>query len=577
MRAVRFGILGPLEIRDIHGRPLEAPTGRSEHLLVGLLLRANCQVPLDWLTEMLWNGRSPRSYMANLQTYISRLRRTLPDVPIEWLQGGYRLSIDPDQVDAHRFVHHGEVGRAAAANGAAGQAADHFRRALALYRGAPLISMTAGPFEPDLARLAELRLTMLEGLTDAELASGQVTDAILRLGSLVRQHPLRESLWAQLMVALAKAGRVAEALESFHEVRTVLRDELGADPGERLRNLHQSILRGEIATDASPPRSACQLPPDIADLTGRSEVVSKVIEAVGRATSVPPVVAISGMPGIGKTALAVHVAHALRHVFPDGQLFARLSAPLELPGLDPIAWRSNLADKRVLLVLDDAPSARQVLPLLPGTAGCATIVTSRRRLTDLPGAQLILLNTLTDDEALVMLGRIVGTARVIDELAAAQEIGTYCAGLPLALRIAGVRLTARPDWRLATFATRLADESRRLDELAVDGVAVRTSLGNSYFALDLLARRTLRLLAKEIPVSALASALGVDQAIADAAVDRLIHMNLLECAKRPDEQPCYRIHELLGIFASERVQAREYPDLHHHVVRGQSSTSGKYC
>jgi DNA-binding SARP family transcriptional activator len=187
---------------------------------------------------MLWDGREPRSHLANLQTYASRLRRMLPGVPIDWHQGGYRIAVDPEQVDAHVFVRLAKAGQNAVSSD---ERASHYRSALALWRGAPLSGIAAGPFEPELTRLAELRLSMLEGLTDADLAAGRLTEAIARLDDLVHQHPWQEALWAQLITALIRANRLAEALGTFHEASRVLRDELGTGPGERLLALHRSI------------------------------------------------------------------------------------------------------------------------------------------------------------------------------------------------------------------------------------------------------------------------------------------------------------------------------------------------
>nr|WP_042182659.1 BTAD domain-containing putative transcriptional regulator [Kibdelosporangium sp. MJ126-NF4]CEL15131.1 Signal transduction response regulator / Disease resistance domain-containing protein / Tetratricopeptide repeat-containing protein [Kibdelosporangium sp. MJ126-NF4]CTQ93273.1 transcriptional regulator, SARP family [Kibdelosporangium sp. MJ126-NF4] len=242
---MRFGILGPLEVRDEQGNPVAVPAGRPARLLVGLLLRPARPVPTDWLVEMLWNGHAPRSYLANLQTHVSRLRRLLPDAPIERRDvercgDAYQITIDPDCVDAERFALHSTAGRAA---GVGDQAAAHFRAALALYRGAPLAG-AAGPFEPDLVRLAELHLSSMEGLAEADLAAGRYHEVIVRLGPLVRRHPLREPLWDLLIRAFAHSGRAAEAVDAYHEVRTVLRDELGLDPGLRLRQTYEWILRG---------------------------------------------------------------------------------------------------------------------------------------------------------------------------------------------------------------------------------------------------------------------------------------------------------------------------------------------
>jgi DNA-binding SARP family transcriptional activator len=233
---VNFGILGPLEIHPDQG----LPAGRVAQLLAALLLRAGDTVPLSRLVDMLWDGREPRSHLANLQTYASRLRRMLPGVPVDWHQGGYRIGVDPGQVDAHVFVRLAKTGQNAATPD---ERASHYRSALALWRGAPLSGIAAGPFEPDLTRLAELRLSMLEGLTDADLAAGRLTEAIARLDDLVHEHPWQESLWAQLVTALISANRVDEALDTFHQASRVLRDELGAGPGELLLRSIQSLPR----------------------------------------------------------------------------------------------------------------------------------------------------------------------------------------------------------------------------------------------------------------------------------------------------------------------------------------------
>jgi pentatricopeptide repeat protein len=233
---VRFGILGPLEIH-----PHQAlPAGRVAQLLAALLLRAGGTVPLNRLVDMLWDGREPRSHLANLQTYASRLRRMLPGVPIDWHQGGYRIAVDPEQVDAHVFARLAKAGQNAVSPD---ERASHYRSALALWRGAPLSGIAAGPFEPELTRLAELRLSMLTGLTETDLAAGRLTEAITRLDDLVRRHPWQEALWAQLVTALVRANRVDEALDTFQEASRVLRDELGAGPGELLLRSIQSLPR----------------------------------------------------------------------------------------------------------------------------------------------------------------------------------------------------------------------------------------------------------------------------------------------------------------------------------------------
>nr|WP_225954478.1 AfsR/SARP family transcriptional regulator [Kibdelosporangium phytohabitans] len=200
---------------------------------------------------MLWNGHAPRSYLANLQTHVSRLRRLLPGAPIERQQDAYQIAVDPDRVDAERFARLSAAGQAA---GVGDEAAGHFRKALDLYRGTPLTGAEAGPFEPDLARLAELHLVSVEGLAEADLAAGRYHEVVVRLKPLVRQVPLREPLWDLLIRAFARAGRVAEAVDAYHEVRLVLRDTLGLDPGPGLRETYESILAG---TQQQAPTTCC--------------------------------------------------------------------------------------------------------------------------------------------------------------------------------------------------------------------------------------------------------------------------------------------------------------------------------
>ncbi|MDG4770262.1 AfsR/SARP family transcriptional regulator [Solwaraspora sp. WMMD792] len=603
---MEFEVLGALTVRDHARRVVTVPPGRPTRLLVGLLLRAGRRVPVGELAELLWEGDPPKSYLANLQTHVSRLRRLLPHTPIRWQVDGYRIDADPDQIDVHLFAHEIDAARDAASNGDVRLAAMSFRHALDRFAGPPLAGVRAGSFTADLARLDELRLAAEEGLLTAELAIGRHQPAVARAEALVRQHPLREPFWALLMRALAADGRVAEALDTYQRARDVLRDELGTEPGPRLAAVHRAALRGELpmAADATPtavpvaggaavPASpavppVCQLPPAVADFTGRGKVVTDLLARLTPAArTAPPVVVVSGPPGVGKTAVAVHAAHAVRRAYPDGVLFVRLSGATErsrasadvlrdlIEGLGAsvrsvpdrldaksAAWRSSVADRRLLVVLDDAASAGQVLPLLPGTPGCAVLVTSRWRLSDLPGAGLLVLQPLADDDGLVMLSRIVGPDRVAAEPAAAERVRDYCTNLPLALRIAGARLAARPDLALSTFADRLADRRRRLDELATTDQAVRGSLHLSYVGLAPPARQILRRIAvlgaRDVPARALVllCGTGTGPAAAEAAVDQLIGANLVEVDTAHPE-PRYRLHDLLRAYARERADTEE--------------------
>ncbi|WP_165521787.1 AfsR/SARP family transcriptional regulator [Micromonospora zingiberis] len=591
---MKFRVLGVLAVHDDAGLPVAVPPGHPSRLLTGLLLRAGHRVPIEELADLLWEADPPKSHRANLQTHVSRLRRLLPGVSIRREVAGYRIEVDPADIDAHLFGREVDAGLRAADRGEYVRAEAHLRQALARCHGPPLVASGVGAFAADLARLAELRLVAEEALLGVEVGGGRHRAAIVRARALVQEHPLREPMWALLMEALARDGRFAEALDTFHQVRGILRDELGTAPGQRLTAIHRAVLQGKPPADrrttARPPAGAdpvCQVPLATADFTGQDKALSDLVTRLTPTDRpAPPIVVVSGPPGVGKTTLAVHAAHALRADYPDGALFIRLSgatrqarAPGEVlldliqgiggstsPGRDNVetrsaAWRALAADRRLLVVLDDAATGNELLPLLPGTAGCAVLVTSRRRITDLPGAGLLLVQPLTDEQGLVMLRRIVGVDRVAADAAAAERIRDYCANLPLALRIAGARLAARPDLSLADFAERLADERRRLDELSTSDHAVRGSLRLSYQDLDPTARQLLRRLAvlgtREVPAAALALLAGTDAVRADAAVEHLVGANLLDTTTTGQGEPRYRLHDLLRTFGRERAVLEE--------------------
>jgi tetratricopeptide (TPR) repeat protein/transcriptional regulator with XRE-family HTH domain len=364
-----------------------------------------------------------------------------------------------------------------------------------------------------------------------------------------------------------------------------------------LRAAFEAAARdGNLAAWAGlPPGGAlCQLPPDVADFTGRAEQVALVRELLADATPgrTPPAVvvsAVAGKAGVGKTTLAVHVAHQLRSRFPDGQLYANLRGAGPRP-LDPgevLSWflrtlgvdgaaipcdlgeraalyRAWLADRRVLVVLDDAADEAQVRPLLPGTAACGVLATSRARLSGLEGARLLELEVLPPAQAVELLGRIAGAERVAAEPEAATTIAAACGGLPLAVRIAGARLAGRPHWSLARLAGLLADERRRLDQLAAGDLEVRASVALSYQALPSEQQRTFRFLgllaAPDFAAWVPAALLDLTWEQAEALVDRLVQAQLLEVAARdPTGQVRYRFHDLLRLYARERAAAEDPP------------------
>jgi DNA-binding SARP family transcriptional activator len=596
-----FRILGPIEVlHDGQRIALAGPKPRT--LLAALLLEPGRTVATDRLVDGVWGEQPPGTAGALVQTYISSLRRTLTPVAgrdlIATRPPGYALDIDPAHVDLSVFHGLAAAGREAAAAGRHREAADQFRAALALWRGPALAGLGEHFLRAAAVRLDELRLVVTEERLAAELAIGLTPGTIAELAELVHAHPLRERLRGQLMLALYRSGRQADALTVYREGRAALIDELGIDPGPELRTLHDQILRNDatlLAAPSSPappppadePRAPTQLPPAIADFVGREEQVAQAKAVLtGRGT---PICAVSGKAGTGKTALSVHVAQQVAASFPDGQLYAGLrgaAAPvlpaevlarflraLGVPSTDvpesleerAALYRSTLGGRRVLVVLDDAINAEQVRPLLPGSAGCAVLVTSRIRLAALAGAALLDLDVLPADEALALLGRVAGQERVAADPAAAQATVALCGYLPLAVRTAGARLAARSHWPVAHFARRLSDERRRLDELSVGDLEVRASLALSYADLGEVERSAFRRLGLlGVPDFApwIAGPL-LDRPVheAEQVVERLVDARLLDPAGVDAAgQVRYRLHDLLRVYARECAEAEESVD-----------------
>jgi DNA-binding SARP family transcriptional activator/tetratricopeptide (TPR) repeat protein len=565
-----FGVLGPLAIESPPGHWVALRGDRQRTLLAVLLLNANQHVHVDVLVEALWPERPPKSYASNLHTYLSRLRERIDGLRVEHGPLGYRLCVEPDELDLLVFrsaVAEGQrAGDALAASG-------HYRRALAQWRGPVLAGLHVPRLDADVARLESERLAVFEDCVDAELTAGRHGELTGELQAMITEHPLRERLAAQLMIALHRAGRQGDSLEIYRRLRTTLIEELGVEPGAEVRRVHAAVLRGEDPVPRMPPPvwPVCQLPPDIADFTGREAELAELTAVLGSAAGVPLAV-LTGEPGAGKSTLAVRAAHRLRARFPDGQLYvplgrdvgevlADLLRALGVPGpavpddvrARAAVFRGRLTDRRVLVVLDDAGDPEHVRALLPGTPGCAVLVTSRQRLSGLAGAHRLSLGPLSDAEATELLNRLAG-ARVARERAEAGRIVAACARLPLALRIAGSRLAIRPHLRLGELADRLEDEVRRLDELTVSDLAVRSSIALSHEGLRPPARRAFRLLGRcklvDLPAWAVTTLIGEPDA--DEAVEELVEASLLE-AREPDAtgEGRYRMHDLVRLYAAE--------------------------
>jgi DNA-binding SARP family transcriptional activator/tetratricopeptide (TPR) repeat protein len=570
---VKYGVLGPLLVTDGSGQWVRLRGHRQRSLLALLLFHANTRVPAERLVNALWPDLPPKSYASNLHTYLSRLRERFG--PIEHVGDGYRFAVDTADLDLLVFRAEADRGRRARQAGDPATAAVHLRTALAQWRGRPLDDVHLPVLDAEVARLEDERLSALEDCLDAELAAGRDAELIGELRVAVAEHPLRERLTGLLMIAMQRSGRQADALEVYRRTRATLVEETGLDPGAGLRAVHAAVLRGDDTT----PWPVRQLPAESDVFTGREESVAELTSLLAERRA--PVVLLTGEPGAGKSTLALRVAHRVLAAFPDGQLYANLAGATEPRPVDDVladllrglgvvgqgipedtdakaaVLRSRLADRQVLLVLDDAADPGQVRPLIPGTPTSAVLVTSRRRLTGLGTAHRVTVGSLRDGEARELLVRLAGD-RVAAEPAGAARIAAACGNLPLALRIAGTRLALRPGLSPAALADRLEDERRRLDELAVSDLQVRSSLALSYRALSAPAAALFRKLGMVGVGSLPAWALGVlaDDPAGERAVDELIESSLLQ----PVGADRYELHDLVHAYARELSRADD-PEL----------------
>ncbi len=587
---IAIGILGPLSV-TVRDAPVELTAAKVRIVLASLVLQPGHVVSADELTDRLWGDTPPRGARNALQTYVKRLRIALGQAGmlIRTRSSGYLIDLPPDAVDLARFRDHVARGRDAAAAGDLSAAAQELSAGLALWRGQPMSDIPSAAIQrDDVPRLVEEQLAAAERRIDIDLRLGRHTEVLGELRVLIDRHPLHEPLWELLMVALHRSGRQADALAAYRDLTALLRGELGVDPSAALRRRHQLILTGTSATADAPARrpewdgARFQLPGDVANFIGRADLVGEILAAVTPSGSAVPPVILSGPPGVGKTALAVHVAHRLRPVFPDGQLYVNLrgfSQSPPVPATDALAqflgalgvaaehlpasldqrstlFRSLLADRRVLLVLDNASNADQVRPLLPGHLGCAVLVTSRDMLSGLSavnGARRIPVDPVTTREAVSILATIVGH-RVSQEPGAAVEMAAACGYLPLALRIGAANLAAMPGRLVSSYVSLLRSEDR-LSALAVEGddiAAVGRAFDLSYATLSAGLARTFRYLGlvpgPDFDAHTVANVAEVDLPTARSMLHRLATANLIQnhAADR------YQFHDLIQEYARGR-------------------------
>ncbi|MDX8148257.1 BTAD domain-containing putative transcriptional regulator [Lentzea sp. BCCO 10_0061] len=563
MRA-EYRLLGPLEV-VLDGEPVPVPAGRGRVLLATLLLRANRFTSVDELVERLWEGAPPDLDRAHktLQTVVMRLRQALGEANcVRHEPGGYLAEIEPEQLDLLRF-------RALVAR-------QQFGPALALWRGPVLGNVASESLHRDeVPSLVEEQLAALEQRIEADLTAGRSVDLVPELQDLTRRHPLRDRFWGHLMLALYRSGQQAGALATYRQVSEMLADELGIDPAPALSELHEQILRGEVTPPKEKRVTPRQLPPDLATFAGREDDVERL------AASDAKVLVITGTGGVGKTSLVLHWAHRIAGRFEDGQIFVNLrgqdpvramspqeALTLVLKGLHvesvPVGvdeqvalYRSLVADRKLLLVLDNAANAEQVRPLLPASTGALAIVTSRGDLRGLAlnDADLLRLPALSDDGGMRLLERVLGEVRVRAEADAAASLVRLCGGLPLALRIAAADLRAQDGTTIADKVAQL--EGDLLGELAVPGdpaAAVSVVFDESYSALSEDSRLVLRRLGVLPGVDFDADEAAVIAGLPDARrhLNRLVAVHLVE-----QRDGRFALHDLLRAYARERCTSEE--------------------
>ncbi|MEV8440698.1 transcriptional regulator [Actinosynnema sp. NPDC051121] len=532
-----FSVLGPVEARAADGSVIDVRARKPITVLAVLLAHANSWVSAEELIAATWPEQAaPASANANLKTYVWQLRKALPQRRVEHAAGRYRLRVEPGDLDVDEVERLAETARQAVADGDRRTAATVLSDALGRWRGRPF-----GGLDVDAtvtARLdalrAELRVLLAE--TFGEL--GELQRAVALWRALVEEDPLAEGHWARWMAALSRAGRHGDALAVHERARAVLAAELGVEPGPELAAARRTALAGTRPCRRDLPRA-------VPDFTGRDREVRRLESCRG-------VAVIDGMAGVGKSALAVHVAHRLAPRYPDGALYVNLreggdvlahllraigaSVPAD-PASRAAQWRAELSGRRVLLVLDDAVSAREVRPFLPGGPGCLVLVTTRVRRPIVDGADTITLGPLPPEEAADAFGAICGDWRAAAEPGAVAEVARLCEGLPAALRAAADRLRSRPMWTVGRLAARLADDGARIFELS----AVTEPLAAACRELPPAARRLLAALAAEPDLTAAARLAGIGEPEAHHVAEDLLDLHLV--VQLPADR--YGLHPLI--------------------------------
>jgi DNA-binding SARP family transcriptional activator/tetratricopeptide (TPR) repeat protein len=602
-----FGLLGTLQVR-CESAEIRIAGGGQRVLLAILLLNANRVVSVDQLIRALWD-QAPSSARAGLHNQVKRLRDALGETGRDRVctdPGGYLIRVQPGELDVTRMQELLASARAAIGSGAWDHASALAASAVLLWRGEPLADMDSAVLARSIPGLTETYLQAVETRIEAELRLGRHAELITDLRRVTAEQPLREHGHALLMLALYRCGRQGDALTAYQTARQALVTELGCEPGPELQQLHQQILSADPALTSTGPMPVSagpalpeqvgnqpvkpqELPPAVPGFISRLTELAALTGLLDRSGAESIVIsAIGGTAGVGKTALAVHWAHQVMGRFPDGQLYANLRGydpARPLPPGDALAgflrslgvsgadippeteeraarYRSLLVGKRMLILLDNAGSADQVRPLLPGTSDCTVVITSRDTLAGLvarDGAARLDLEVLPPQDALTLLRMQIGP-RVDAEPSAAAELARQCCGLPLALRVAAELAVSRPTAPLAALTAELADLGTRLDLLDAGGdpgTQVRAVFSWSYRHLDAESARTFRLLGlhpgPDFETHAVANLIGTTADQARRILDRLIRAHLVQ----PGTPGRYGMHDLLRGYARELTAATD--------------------
>lgn len=574
-----------------------------------LLLERNRVLQVSRLVDAAWDEDPPPTAAHQVRKIVAELRRRVPggSSVIATDGTGYRIVLGEGQLDLDMFEIRLRRAREADTAGLPENSVAQLQAALQLWRGPPLAGIDNALIRAAVVVLEESRLTAVERLWELRLAQGEARGLVAELRALHAEYPLRETITAQLMVALYRSGRQAEALGVYDDARRTLADELGVDPGPELARLHERVLRNDPGLDPPPPRDdhgavatqpptviAVDTPPprllpyDLSDFVGRAEELDRLVNqartAVGQGLTI---LAVDGMAGVGKTALAVHAAHRLAPDFPDGQLFLDLCG--FTPGREPMdpsealdillravgvpseqipddlrarsaLWRVQAAGRKLVVLLDNAAETGQVRPLLPGVGHSLVILTSRPRLVGLDGAVPISLELPPPAEGLALLTSVLGAERVDGAPEDARTLIEACGRLPLALRIAAARLHNRPRWTIRYLVDRLRNEERRVSELTVDDRSVAAAIELSYRSLGADHQRMFRLvgmhLNAEIDANAAAALADVPFEKAEALLEDLLDVRLLT----QRQLGRYAFHDILRSFARHRAHSEEAPE-----------------